>query len=393
MPVLQQPCIAQGIQSAVIHVLYTEYDHPEASTHSSRIHDDDDDDKEEECASDMFSVQLQSPTPLDTTNLELGPLVNKIREVINIFKRSPTTNESVLQRYILQTFGCEIPLHLDTRSRWSSTCDMLETFYKVLDCVRKALHDLNYNIDFSEFELRAMENANAVLLPVKLAIEVLCRPDANLITADAALQFMFDRLDEADGELCEQLKSVLTERVSQCRTDAASVLQFLHGQSSNSAFKFEVTDRNSALIYVSSLLQRLTAHSEESDEFVSQIFSAYENDAHGQVQRADQNATLQEKLDRAISSAFTPKFERPRIAVGEEVDSLLQREIEIFVTHNVRGEQLEKCYKHLLSIQPASVSADRAFATSSLVCPEIRSLLSDDLVDAMCFLRAHFQRL
>lgn len=399
---MQQACIAQGLQSAIIQLLYAPNDNsiPEQfpqDTHFLEIETpdiemSDVEDEIEEANFNMFSVDIQDAPKLDSSHDELGPLIHKVREVIKIFKRAHTANDSVLQRYILQLFGVEIQLKLDCKTRWSSTCEMLETFYKVRSCIKKALYDIEVTIEFSDYEYKCMENIVAVLLPVKLAVEVLCRRDGNLITADAALQFMFDRMAEVDGDFSEQLKSVLSEQVCQRRTEASAVLQFLHGQSNNTAFKFKVASKNTAAVFVIGLIQRLNVHAEDmADEFAAQLYPAYEEDNERDVEKLiqDQNASLQEKLDRAISSAVTPKFHRAR-NTGDTEGSVM-REVEIFVTHNVRGEHLEKCYKYLLTVQPSSVEAERAFSTSSIVCPSISSRLNDETLDILCFLKEHFQ--
>lgn len=406
LPVNQQTCMAYKIQSAIVNVLYSSIDDPCAtnqfSTDSPHFHhinipeaEIDETEDDEDTSFHMFSVDHKTAPKLDTSHYELGPLIHKVREVIKIFQRPHTPNESVLQRYILQSFGMEIPVRLDCMSRWSSTCEMLETFYKVRTSIKKALEVLQVDIDFSDFEYKCIENTTAALLPVKMAIEVLCRSDANLITADAALQFMFDRLAEVNGELSEQLVSLLTECVEQCRTEASSVLQFLHGQSQNSSFKFKVAGKNDTSNIVCSLLRRLNAQNEDTtDEFISQISQSYESDTEQDYEKLiqDSNSTLQEQLDKAIMSAVTPKYNKTKCS--KDVEGSVRREIEIFLSHNVRGEYLEKCYRHLLTIQPASLRLERAFLNTNTVCPQIRCpSANDEIVDVMCYLRAHFQQL
>ena len=55
------------------------------------------------------------------------------------------------------------------------------------------------------------------------------------------------------------------------------------------------------------------------------------------------------------------------------------------------GGILEQAYQYLLSIPPTSIEAERAFSAASYIGSKIRSQLGDDTLDALLFLRVHFQ--
>ena len=57
----------------------------------------------------------------------------------------------------------------------------------------------------------------------------------------------------------------------------------------------------------------------------------------------------------------------------------------------IRGRHLEQAYKYLLSIPPTSIEAERAFSAAGYIGNKIRSRLGDDTLDALLFLRVHFQ--
>ena len=52
---------------------------------------------------------------------------------------------------------------------------------------------------------------------------------------------------------------------------------------------------------------------------------------------------------------------------------------------------LEQAYQYLLSTPPTSIEAERAFSTAGYIGNKIRSQLGDDTLDALLYLRVHFQ--
>jgi hypothetical protein len=101
---------------------------------------------------------------------------------------------------------------------------MLERFDKVKNCILKSL--IGSSISFDEVELNMIHNLVTLLVPVKLAVEALCRREATLLSADTTISFMINNLGNSD--LAVQLKESLSRRMNQRRTQASSLLQYLH---------------------------------------------------------------------------------------------------------------------------------------------------------------------
>jgi len=118
---------------------------------------------------------------------------------------------------------------LDTKTRWSSLYVMLKRFYKIRNAVRKALIDLNLqpSIVFTEDQFEHIGSIMQALEVVKLTVEVLCRRDSNLLTADAALRFMLRKLRAQNTSLSEDLANALCKRITQRRNVLSGVLQYL----------------------------------------------------------------------------------------------------------------------------------------------------------------------
>lgn len=66
------------------------------------------------------------------------------------------------------------------------------------------------------------------LVPLQVAVEALCRRDANLITCDTVFLFTLRKLKECNSDLSSKLFDSLCKRVRERRNDLSGVLQYLH---------------------------------------------------------------------------------------------------------------------------------------------------------------------
>ena len=78
---------------------------------------------------------------------------------------------------------------MDCRTRWSTLLNMVERIVKLRIPVHKALLDLNIDIKLNNEEFQQINTIVQALDPIKLAVEALCRREANLITAEATMKF------------------------------------------------------------------------------------------------------------------------------------------------------------------------------------------------------------
>jgi hypothetical protein len=93
-------------------------------------------------------------------------------------------------------------------------------FYKLRNCIQKALLDLKPTIKASKYSCLVLNDEELVtileisdaLLPLQVAVEALCRRDANLITADTVLLFALKKLEEMITELSLKLHTALCKR-------------------------------------------------------------------------------------------------------------------------------------------------------------------------------------
>jgi hypothetical protein len=197
-------------------------------------------DSEAECDDGDFGIGaasrglhvLESADLLDGTVSELSEkystVVNKIRKLVKIFRKSPTKNDDILQPYIKQSCGRELQLILDCKTRWSSLFSMLHRFMQVRNPIQKALVDLRMSALVSDEECVTVQETVSALEPVKLAVEALCRRDTTLLSGEAAIKFCVLQLRKQKSELATSLVAALRKRITERRALHASVLQYLH---------------------------------------------------------------------------------------------------------------------------------------------------------------------
>lgn len=109
---------------------------------------------------------------------------------------------------------------------------MITIFNKVKLCVSKALIDLglaaNPDYFFNEVEYTVLTDLERVFQPVKVAVEVLCRLELNLITAETTLRFVISKLEGQETLLAKKLATWLRKRIAERRTKITAVLLYLH---------------------------------------------------------------------------------------------------------------------------------------------------------------------
>ena len=84
----------------------------------------------------------------------------------------------------------------------------------------------------SDEEFRKIEEIVQVLLPVKLVVEVLCRSDADLMTAEIAFEELFNDLKNMESNIAKDMLTAFENRIKN-RWDpvVAGLLKYLHNPS------------------------------------------------------------------------------------------------------------------------------------------------------------------
>ena len=130
------------------------------------------------------------PTPLLKKWME--DVISKVLRIVCLFRRSPVKN-SILQKYVNEEKGRELSLLLDFKTCWNSIIAMIERFILLKKPVFKALIDISSTKRIDSIDLEILENICTCLKPLEMAVCVLSRCDATLLSAEGILIFLMDQ--------------------------------------------------------------------------------------------------------------------------------------------------------------------------------------------------------
>ena len=180
LPTIHQLCYTHGLQ-LVIHDIFYQKQTTLSEINSNYSNETDESDAEDEILSELEDIDglaiVEQDNPL-VVNASVGDVVNKVRRVVKLFKRSPLKNE-ILQTYVKGKHPNGLQLILDCRTRWSTLLNMLERIVKLRIPIHKALLDLDIDIKLNDEEFHHINNIVQALDPIKLAVEALWRDCAD----------------------------------------------------------------------------------------------------------------------------------------------------------------------------------------------------------------------
>ena len=79
----------------------------------------------------------------------------------------------------------------------------------------------------------------------------------------------------------------------------------------------------------------------------------------------------------------------PSFSSKSEVLKCIKQEMAVFENLGERPKTLEMLFKALMTISASSVESERAFSAAGLFVSKLRTSLSDNSVDMLCFMRSH----
>ncbi|GBL99863.1 hypothetical protein AVEN_162855-1 [Araneus ventricosus] len=234
MSCYKQVCFALGLKLAVVDILYKknierEEEHQEITSNES---DTDDEDTNDTHAEQGVTVTTTTdPHNLHLSRAEVIPryndLLQKVRKIVKLFKRSLTKYDIYLQKYVKEDAGKELRLILDCPTHWNSLLAMIERFHKLKVCIDKTLIDKGSDTKFSDLEWSKTKDLIESLQPFKLAVDALCRRDSTLLTAETTLKFILEKLLTQDTMLSVELSEALRVRIKERRTVVIGLLIYL----------------------------------------------------------------------------------------------------------------------------------------------------------------------
>lgn len=147
----------------------------------------------------------------------------KVRKMVVFFKNSPVRN-AILQKHVVNKYGKELSLLLDCKTRWNSSETMVERILHLYEPIKSAFVDLDLiEKFFTQNEFLLLQELLATLRPVRMAVEKLSSRDANLLTSEGILQFVFDELKSyvsvGNMNISNEVYEALKVRIGQRRNN------------------------------------------------------------------------------------------------------------------------------------------------------------------------------
>lgn len=380
-------CIAHGIQIAIVKVFYKKitlvaHEEEEAIDVNYLVSESEDENFSND---EGLLVELENNNERIemTENFNLQTLVVKIRKIVKMFRSSPLKNE-VLQKHVKDDHQKELQLLLDSKTRWSSMLTMLDRINLLKVSIRKSLIDVKADTVLSDLEWDTVSQIVKNLSPIKLAVDALCRADANLLSADATLTFMLDNLCVED-QIGRELQKELVVQINRRRTVLFDVLQYLKNLGKTKLHKsicrYSKTEINNTLI----LLNR-----KFNNESRNELDYTDSNDSD-EISKVQNQISLAELLQKKIDESLSDSKLMTKVFKKSSLKSAVRSEIKFRDEGGSRGPLLESIYKAVMCIPPTSVAAERAFSVAGLFSTKIRSRLNDETLDTLCFLRSQFK--
>ena len=393
---VHQLCFARGYHLAVTDFLYARQNLFEG-LEKERENNNTGSDSEFSSEEEMEEVDEGAIDLVETEAIEVefqqfvAEVIGKVRTVVKMFRKSASKGK-ILQKHIQAHLNTELELILDSKTRWNSLLEMIKIFVSAKKCIRMALVEFGTSTTITNAEIKILHDLIDVLEPVKHAVDGLCRRNATLFTAKRIHDFVFKILSNSNSAYSASLKSHLEVRIKDRRNAClVHLLEYLHDFNFLMENKFDIFgeygNKNKMYTLAATLMQKLFGVPEPGPGEESQFASL----ASTSVCSDSSRASLQEELERAITSASIPAT-RPSITPNLN-RRMVQKECEVFEASAIRPANLQTLYEALLTIQPTSVEAKRAFTACGLFVIKPPSRLHDSTIDALCFIRNALQKL
>lgn len=385
-------CLAHGIHLGVLDVLFkADLAVPvNATIEPDNLSDVDSNDGEPEISSvedsDIeFSDDLGAPTDSNhqihqfTENYKVREILQKVRKVVRMFKKSPVKNETLLQRRVLEEHGKELMLLLDTPTRWNSSLRMLERFLLLKKSISLALIDTECDISFESSEWEIITTLCCILKPIEIAANSLCATNSNLILADVVLSELLRTLEKMDNVLSVAMYNQMVIRIKERRSNLSHLAHFLHTGEINPKYLHHT------LINPDVDVKR-------------ELISLHQRNLGGSKDVSIVNESDEEEFDLTKIEDFSQRINfiinnqvNKKITVAEESNGF-EKEINSMQQNKTRGASLDRIYDSIMSVKPTSAEAERNFSVAGNIVNTLSTRLGDESILNLTMLKSHFAK-
>lgn len=377
-PTLNQLCFSHAIHLAVTDVLYERIEIDEANINSS---DDESDINNQYFDTENSNIYFSSEE--DSFNVlsnNYKQSISQIRKICKFFRKSPARN-TILQNYIKEKKGKELNLIIDCKTRWNSIETMIGRFLEVKECVLVALSDIGSSYMWNETQfVKTLQLYNA-LRPIRIAAEGLGRRDANLLTSEGIFDFLFSELKKLNTEISLKLLNTLEKRIQERRQVELSTL-LLYLQNPQNIYSI---DKKSKVLLYASRTNIISMAKNILFRIFPNSYSEIDSDNEPDEEKGNENNTF---LKEAMEKSIKKFLEDPEAKLTNQ--KTIKAEFSLFEATNKRTKNLDMLFNALKTIKPSSIASERVFSISGNIVTKIRTRLSHNSVDILCFLKSYF---
>lgn len=300
-----------------------------------------------------------------------------MRRIIKFFKKSAIRTE-ILNKEVASKEGKVLKLLLDCKTRWNTLATSVSRFLKLYPYVNSALHKIGVEPVSGRTFVTLTELSN-VLEPIKLAVEELSKEDANLLSAEGTLFYVFQQLQKLDSPLSEEMFRAISKEIEKRRViEVVSLLLFLHhGSYPKSNAYFTYSSKTSIKQFAKSITTRLFA---EIDEDMQTVVSISDDED------AEPTTTPFDELKHCLST-----FTIPKAFAGCSPTKLnIEKEFRIIEQKGRKTERMTHLHQAMLTIRPTSTACERVFSVAGNFITKLRSRLDTSTLNALVFLKYYF---
>lgn len=359
----QQQCYSHALHLAVSDVLFERYSPLCISNDSSSDSD-----------SEMVVYSHVSKF-----NANIQKIVDEVRKKIQLFSDN-TFNSKVLQSFTIQMYGEDIPLVLNSKTNWNTLEPMLTAFVKVYDCICLGLYELSE--PKMNVQKEVLDDLRKGLRPIILSITALNKSDANLLTAEGILEFLFESLSEERLSYCFAFKEAIKRRVKEIKNqNLVDLMRYLQ----TGVCPETPQPRDYALLaheYIKRLFSEDDVENTQDDNLVDESTKVENNEED----------ILTDPLERRLKAAINNSI-RKSINNPIKITKLqrLQRDFSVFEHSGKLSSDLSRLLEALSTIRPSCTDNQRAFKVPSHLCPTKAYNSGLELMNIRTFLKGFFQ--
>lgn len=317
-------------------------------------------------------------------NGDINDLFKTCRRLVGHYKHSVQANK--ILKKAQKVLG--VPQHKlvqDEPTRWNSTLDMLERLLEQRRAITYSSQELNVPVELTNIQWSCIQKVVDILQIFNVATKAVSLETASVSEVipivNGIRKSLQKRTGKYDGIRNDMLAS-LNVRYGTCEKNPIYAISTIL----NPKFKKDIfVEKNLADRACDRIERMLKDEQVETDEGPpetvrnnhSPLWSLFE-----EVMKANSVEEEHDKTHKSVGNELSSYLQEPRINPSKDI---LQYWKESHFT------SLKKIARKFLAIPPATVSSERMFSTSGLICDKKRSRLDPDKVQMLVFLNRNLQ--